>query len=281
MSEQPSPLVQRVRRLLGTGALDADGNVELIAPLKERLDAIERRLIELSEHTRGPRDLSSDEQAVAAVREALAGLEKQISRAGREQLKANSLTEAQIEQLTAALEALRAADARRNEEIAAIREQSRIAQNAIRLEMVRGLFPVIDSLDEAIRSGQRLLEQHAPATLVVPTTLFERMRAQHQAQNRGDSPLREAMASWLVGLTFVRQRMLDLLAAEGVQPIAARGQPFDPQLHVAMEVVPATPEVLPGIVVAELRRGYTHGERVLRHAEVAVSGEVGNIHREA
>jgi molecular chaperone GrpE len=84
--------------------------------------------------------------------------------------------------------------------------------------------------------------------------------------------LRGALDSWLVGLTFVRQRLLDVLAAEGVRPMDAEGQPFDPRLHVALEVVPAGDELPPGTVAAELRRGYLVGDRVLRHAEVAVSG---------
>jgi len=49
------------------------------------------------------------------------------------------------------------------------------------------------------------------------------------------------------------------------------GQPFDPQQHVAIGVVPANEEHPAGTVVEELRRGYLVGERVLRHAEVLVA----------
>jgi molecular chaperone GrpE len=71
----------------------------------------------------------------------------------------------------------------------------------------------------------------------------------------------------------VRQRLLGVLADEGIMPIAAEGQSFDPHLHVALEVVPPSDDLPPGHVAAELRRGYMAGERVLRHAEVAVSGQ--------
>jgi molecular chaperone GrpE len=81
------------------------------------------------------------------------------------------------------------------------------------------------------------------------------------------------MVAWLAGLTFVRQRLLDVLAAEGVQPIVAEGRPFDPHYHVALEVVRPTDSLPAGTIGAELRRGYLAEGRVLRYAEVAVAGE--------
>lgn len=273
MSDRSSPLTQRVRRLLGASAMrDDESAADLLTPLYERLDGIERRLSDLSNDIQCLRaEPTSDTEGVSQFKEALAGLEKQISRAGREQLKANSLAETQIELMQAAMEALRAVEERRNDETTALREQIRVAQGNARLDLVRAMFPIIDSLDEAIRSGERLLEQYAP--LHTPTTLFERMRARMQPANREDIDLRAAMSSWLVGLTFVRQRMLDLLIAEGVHPIPAEGQPFDPHLHMVLDVVPSSPERPAGAIAAEIRRGYMHGNRVLRHAEVAVSGE--------
>jgi molecular chaperone GrpE len=80
-----------------------------------------------------------------------------------------------------------------------------------------------------------------------------------------------AIDAWVTGLTFVRKRLLDVLAAADVRPISATGQPFDPQQHVAIGVVPANEEHPPGTVAEELRRGYLAGERVLRHAEVLVA----------
>jgi molecular chaperone GrpE len=216
---------------------------------------------------------AADGEETAALHQALASLEKQINRAGREQLKANSLVEAQAEHFNAALEALRAADARREAEITLLRDQNRAAEAAARLEVVRAILPVIDGLDEALRSGQQLLDRPAPPA--VRPGLFGRLRRRAPVPAAPDRGLREGMAAWLVGLTFVRQRLLDLLAAEAVVPIEAQGQPFDPQRHVALDVVPAGATLPPGTVAAELRRGYLVGQRVLRHAEVAVAKEQG------
>jgi len=59
------------------------------------------------------------------------------------------------------------------------------------------------------------------------------------------------------------------LAAAGVEPIDAVGQPFDPELHDAVETVEAEPED-EGKVIADYARGYKIGDRLLRPARVKV-----------
>ena len=72
------------------------------------------------------------------------------------------------------------------------------------------------------------------------------------------------------GLEMVHRQMLSALAKHGVEPIAAVGQPFDPNQHEAVMQQPdaSKPE---GTVVAELAKGYRLKDRVLRPAKVAVS----------
>ena len=268
-----SPFLRRPRWLRGTADRGVGaGQEKALAPVVERLEAIERRLEELA-RLKPPEDMASD-----GVQQALAALEKQISRAGREQFKAQALAEAQMEQLSAALEMLRAADARREADVAASSDRRHDEQVAARLDVVQAMLPALDGLDEALRSGRRLLEQHAEPPS--PATFLGRLRSHVLRRGAGAAAdprvdaLREAMAAWLVGLTFVRQRLLDVLAAEGVQPVAAQGALFDPHYHVAVEVVPSDETVPPGTVASELRRGYLVGERVLRYAEVAVAAQI-------
>jgi molecular chaperone GrpE len=267
-----SPFLRRLPWLRGTAARAADeGYEKALAPIVERLEAIERRLEEVA-RLKAPEDM-----AAGGVQQALAALEKQISRAGREQFKAQALAEAQMEQLSAALEMLRATDARREADVAASSARRHDEHVAARLDVVQAMLPALDGLDEALRSGRRLLEQHAEPPR--PAALLGRLRSRVLRRGAGAAPdsrvdaLREAMAAWLVGLTFVRQRLLDVLATEGVQPITAQGALFDPHYHVAVEVVPSDETVPPGIVASELRRGYMVGERVLRYAEVAVAAQ--------
>jgi molecular chaperone GrpE len=199
---------------------------------------------------------------------AVAALEKQVGRAGREQLKANALAETHAERLTEALAALRAVEDRHEAELRAAHEQTQEAVVEARLAMARAIFPALDGLDEALRAGQATLA-HA-ARPEAPDDLLRRLLFD-AAPAAPPDPLRVALAAWLDGLTMVRRRLLDTLVAEGVTPIAAEGQPFDPRLHLAVEVVSnAAP---PGTVVAVVRRGFVAGTRILRHAEVSVAAD--------
>jgi molecular chaperone GrpE len=204
-----------------------------------------------------------------AVQNGLAGLEKQISRSGREQLKANTLSETQLERLSAALDALRENEATREKDMEALRQQIDESRAQGRLEMAQAILPALDSIDEALRSGQAVLAK--PNEPQQTPTIFDRLRGQVPAKPGSDRSLREAINSWLVGLTFVQQRLFDILQAEGIHPIETNEKPFDPQVHVVIDVVPASTEHPAGMVVNELRRGYLVGTRVLRHAEVVVA----------
>lgn len=84
------------------------------------------------------------------------------------------------------------------------------------------------------------------------------------------SDLVDATSSWLSGLGLVRDRFAALLAIEGIQPLPALGQPFDPRLHLAIEAEERS-DTPANTVVRVLRQGYRQRQRVLRYAEVVVS----------
>ena len=56
-----------------------------------------------------------------------------------------------------------------------------------------------------------------------------------------------------------------------VEEIPAQGQPFDPNLHAAVQQVPAEEGVESGTVVQVYQKGYRLGDRVIRHATVVVA----------
>ncbi len=81
---------------------------------------------------------------------------------------------------------------------------------------------------------------------------------------------------WVEGIRLVEQKLARVLESEGVKPIEARGQDFDPNFHEAMfyEPTPGEPE---GRVTGEFQRGYMLGDRVLRPSRVKVAkGEGGD-----
>jgi hypothetical protein len=139
------------------------------------------------------------------------------------------------------------------------------------------LLPVLDGLDAALGSGERLLAHPAEGREErwLVRQLKDEKRDGEEATRLALQSDRALMAAWLDGLRLVRQRLLALLAEAGVEPIPTVGQPFDPYLHQAIGTANdgAHP---PGTVIAEQRRGYTGPGGVLRYAEVIVSRKGGD-----
>ena len=79
-----------------------------------------------------------------------------------------------------------------------------------------------------------------------------------------------APAALLEGLRLVRTQFETALAKSDVTPIDAEGQPFDPNLHEAITHMPS-PEVPEGTVIAQTRRGWKMGDKLLRPSQVVVS----------
>ena len=75
---------------------------------------------------------------------------------------------------------------------------------------------------------------------------------------------------WVEGIAAIDRKLRLLLDSEGLIPIEAIGQPFDPREHEAV-TQKVTAEVPEGTVTAELQRGYRVRDRVLRPAMVAVA----------
>jgi molecular chaperone GrpE len=72
------------------------------------------------------------------------------------------------------------------------------------------------------------------------------------------------------GIELIDRQFHDVLTRLGVEPIVAQGQPFDPSLHQAIQMVETT-EVPDHHVLDELQRGYRLRDRVLRAAMVRVA----------
>lgn len=83
----------------------------------------------------------------------------------------------------------------------------------------------------------------------------------------------------IAGVRQTAESFKNTLAAAGVEPVAALGESFDPELHEAVETAAVEPEQ-EGKVIAEHTRGYRVGGRLLRPARVKVgraSNEKQNI----
>lgn len=72
------------------------------------------------------------------------------------------------------------------------------------------------------------------------------------------------------GVELIYKQLQDALAKLGVRAIPAKGEPFDPHVHEAIEMV-ETSEAPDHEVIEELQRGYKMKDRLLRPAMVKVA----------
>jgi molecular chaperone GrpE len=73
------------------------------------------------------------------------------------------------------------------------------------------------------------------------------------------------------GIRLAHRQLLDTLRGMNVRPMESVGRQFDPRVHEAVDTAVSDATATPGTVVAELQRGYTIGEDVLRPARVRVA----------
>ena len=70
--------------------------------------------------------------------------------------------------------------------------------------------------------------------------------------------------------------ILGILEGHGVTPIAADGQPFDPNLHDALSIIPVTESNREDMVIDVVKPGYQINDEVLRPASVTVGKLTAN-----
>lgn len=102
-------------------------------------------------------------------------------------------------------------------------------------EFIASLLPVLDNLERAI-----------------------------DAADSGGS-----MEQVATGVRQTAESFRNALSAAGAEPLVALGEPFNPELHEAVETVAVDPE-LDGKVVKVYTSGYRMADRLLRPARVAV-----------
>ncbi len=163
------------------------------------------------------------------------GIENEASNGAEEaevSQDAASELEAELAETKAALVQL-AADFE-NYKRQATRRESETRDRAVR-SVVEDLLPVLDNFERAVDA----------------------------AKNATD------MESLRVGIGFILQMFHEALRNNGVTPIEAQGQSFDPLQHEAIEQIES--EAAPGTVVEEAQRGYAYKGHVLRASRVKVA----------
>jgi molecular chaperone GrpE len=75
---------------------------------------------------------------------------------------------------------------------------------------------------------------------------------------------------WADGIELIYRKLLAILESEGVKPMGAKGQMFDPNFHEAITLEPSDAHES-GQIIEVLKEGYLLGEKVLRPAVVRVA----------
>jgi molecular chaperone GrpE len=122
---------------------------------------------------------------------------------------------------------------------------------------------------------RRTEEERAAMGLLANAVLLGRLLAVIDDFDRAlESVPEDIHEGWLDGIRLVERKLQALLEAEGVTPIEAIGQPFDPNLHEAV-VHEETAEHPDNTVIGEVQRGYLLHDRVLRPSLVRVANNPG------
>jgi len=114
-----------------------------------------------------------------------------------------------------------------------VREQQEFKEFAA-ADAIKTLLPALDSFERALQTPARQLEEFRS------------------------------------GVELIYKQLQDALQKLGVSPIPAKGQPFDPHQHEAIELVETT-DAPDHQVIEELQRGYKLKNRLLRPAMVKVA----------
>ncbi|MEX1664723.1 nucleotide exchange factor GrpE [Zhongshania arctica] len=80
----------------------------------------------------------------------------------------------------------------------------------------------------------------------------------------------EALKAILEGVELTRKTLVDALARHNVEQLNPVGEPFNPEYHEAMAMVP-NPDVEPNSVMDVMQKGYTLNGRLLRAAMVVIA----------
>ena len=154
-----------------------------------------------------------------------------------EELEARTkAAERQVQEVQARFDQLRQQLQRETDETRARLNRSADERaEAGKAKFIESLLPVLDDLDRAVEAAER--------------------------EGSNDAIVQ--------GVRSTAARFQSALSSAGVEPIASVGEPFDPEVHEAVDTAEADPE-MDGIVIGEYSRGFRIGDRLLRPARVQV-----------
>lgn len=119
---------------------------------------------------------------------------------------------------------------------------------------------------------KRTLREHAETKRNANGELLQELLpvVDHYEMGLNTAEKHNADPAVLDGFRLVYDQFLGVLRKQQVTPIEAEGKPFDHNLHEAITYVPSEEHPV-NTIIAETRRGYLLGDKLLRPAQVVVS----------
>ncbi len=111
---------------------------------------------------------------------------------------------------------------------------------------------------------QRVQDAVSSIALKILPVVDDLERALKNRPTEGDA------VEWAAGIELIYKKLQSILAAEGVTPMQAEGEMFDPNLHEAIAQMPSD-GYESGQIIEVVQQGYMIGDRVLRPALVRVA----------
>ena len=116
-----------------------------------------------------------------------------------------------------------------------IKEKAELIKSAAEKIMVAEL-PVVDDMDRALENMEKGMDADA----------------------------------CIEGFKLIVHKFKNILTQNGLEKIETEGQDFDTDYHEAIALIPAPTEELKGKILDCVQQGYKLGDKVIRHAKVAV-----------
>jgi molecular chaperone GrpE len=76
--------------------------------------------------------------------------------------------------------------------------------------------------------------------------------------------------SLIEGTNLIKKKLIDILEKQGLKPLPAIGEDFDPEKHDALMQIEKK-NVESGTIIEEHLKGYTLNGKVIRHSQVIVA----------
>jgi molecular chaperone GrpE len=116
-----------------------------------------------------------------------------------------------------------------------------------------------------VEGEKQAIRQRTKADLILailPTIDHFQLSVRHLPTDLKDN-------SWIAGILHIEKQLLKVLVDQGVEPVVALRQKFDPNIHEAIETLPS--EKPEDEIIAEEQIGYFLDGQLLRPSRVKVS----------